>query len=311
MKEITQRSFSHAFYIKAPETMTRKTLSDLWDNLSTDSNEVILQTKVGFLIKSDQNKPNIIDNLKNSLKHILNYSETKPSTQTSVYNSNTSKNTYSVVIGSVEHDITDEELSSFLMNSNINHRYCKRITSKAINKPTYMIIIISGCLQSTEKILNEGVFYKHKHFPVYPSLPPAPIPQPCSRCQQFTHTRENCTTSIKCSKCNGPHHFSKCNTQLPQKCVGCGAEDHSAWSLKCPNRPTKLIQGIPNNLIKVLNKKSKEIDKKLPQAERLIQILQSMITFLIHISINLIRKKIHREKNSSENLEKDLLHNTI
>lgn len=107
------------------------------------------------------------------------------------------------------------------------------------------------------------------------------------------HTMENCTTPIKCSKCNGPRHFSKYNTQIRQKCVSCDAEEHTAWSLKCTKRPIKPIQGIPNNPIKLLNKKSKEIDKKITTSSK----IHSNITVHDHI-LNTYINKLNKEKNT-------------
>lgn len=292
MKEISQKPFKTLFYIKTPETLTRKMMSDIWDKEHQHTDDMILKTKMGFLLKTNQEKNIITSTLKKLIgqKHILNYKETQPSTVPTNTNAS-SIGSYSVVIGSVEPDITEEEISEFLVKSHINHRYCKRIVAKATNKPTYLIRIITGCMSSSEKLLNEGLFYKHRHYPVYPSLPPAPIPQPCSRCLQFTHTRDNCTSPIKCTKCSGPHHYTKCNTQLPPKCTGCGAEDHTAWSLKCPKRPLKPIDGIPNNQIKTLNRKSNEIDPKITKNSK----IHSPVT--VHdMIINTYLNKLNKDK---------------
>lgn len=148
-----------------------------------------------------------------------------------------------------------------------------------------MIRIITSCSNSSEKLLNEGLFYKHRHYPVYPSNPPAPIPQPCARCHSYTHTHEHCNNAIKCTKCGGSHHHSKCNSQLPAKCASCGSEEHAAWSLKCPRRPTKPIEGIPNIQIKPLNKKSRDIDPKITKNTKIhsaITIHDMIIDTYIH-----------------------------
>lgn len=293
MNEIVHKKFKHLFYITTVNDITRKDMSEIWETEQPQSDEVIIQTKKGFLIKTNKEKKIITETLNKliSNKKIKNYQETSDS-YTPNHDRPTTSSSYSVIIGSVEHDITDSEISEQIKRMSIKHRYCKRIIAKANNKPTLMIRIITDCLKSSEQLLNEGVFYKHKHYPTFPSLPPAPIPQPCSRCLQFTHTKEQCTTPIKCTKCNGPHHYSKCNSPLPMKCTGCGSEEHAAWSLKCPKRPTQPIQGIPNTQIKPLNKKSQEIDKKITKNSK----IHSPIT--IHdMIINTYISKINKEKN--------------
>lgn len=295
MKEISNKSYKYLFHIKTKENLTRKALSDIWDREHSETDDIILSTRSGFLLKTNQEKDNIIKTLNKliSSKEIENYFETQPLEKSSASNTNFNVS-YSVVIGSVELEISDSEVSEFLSKGNIEHRYCKRIISRSTGKPTLMIRMITSCLQSSEKLLSEGIFYKHRYYPVYPSNPPTPIPQPCSRCQLFTHTRDNCTTPLRCTKCNGPHHYSKCNTQLPPKCAGCGAEDHAAWSLKCPKRPTKPIEGIPNNQIKSLNKKSAGIDPNMTRNSK----IHSPVT--IHdMIIDTYINKLNKENNSN------------
>lgn len=49
----------------------------------------------------------------------------------------------------------------------------------------------------------------------------------------------------------------------------CGSEEHGAWSFKCPKRPTKPLEGIPNIQVKPLNKKSKDIDQTTTKKSRI------------------------------------------
>lgn len=294
MNEIINQNYKHLFYITAAESLSRTTISDIWETEIPKSEDVIFKTKKGFLLKSNQEKNKIKDTLLKLTqnKTIINFQETTSLNRTR--NNTINTNSYSAVIGSVEHEIPDKEISEFLNKMNINHRYCRRIVAKATNSPTLLIRVITGCFNSFERLLNEGIFYKHRHYPVYPSLPPAPIPQPCARCLQFTHTKEECTTPIKCTKCDGKHHVSKCDSQLPPKCTGCGAGDHSAWSLKCPKRPTKPIEGIPNTQIKSLNKRTHEIDSKITRNSK----IHSPIT--IHDSIiNSYITKLNKEKHTN------------
>lgn len=117
--------------------------------------------------------------------------------------------------------------------------------------------------------MNEGVFLINKHFRASPSTPPPPLPQQCNDCTQFTHTTENCKNASLCNKCSRDHRSEKCTKNLPIKCTACNTTDHVAWSLKCPKRPTKLIEGIPNTQIKPLNKRNREIDSTLTNNNRI------------------------------------------
>ena len=116
--------------------------------------------------------------------------------------------------------------------------------------------IITGEEKISKTLLSEGLYFKFKHYTVIPSNPPSPAPKPCVKCSSFNHLTENCTSTIKCTKCNGNHPDFKCTSTLPPKCRSCGAEDHQAWSYKCPNRPRAPIEGIP---IKSIIKKSHEV----------------------------------------------------
>lgn len=271
MKGITNKKYNLLYYIKAPDAMLRRDISEIWDKEHPNTDDIILTTKQGFLLKTNQNKSAILSTLNKLVQEgkINSFKETQPSNSIKNQSTSDSRATYSVVVGLVEQEISEEEISQHLKQLQIEHRYCKRITSRATNRPTLMIRIITSCFKSSEKLLNEGVFYRHRYYPVYPSNPPAPIPQPCSRCQSFTHTRENCNSPIKCTKCGGPHHFYNCVSQRPPKCASCGSEEHSAWSLKCPRRPTKPIEGIPNAQIKPLNKKTREMDATITKNSKI------------------------------------------
>lgn len=178
------------------------------------------------------------------------------------------------------------------------HRYCKRITSRATGNLTSLIRIITGCLQSYEKLLNEGVFYKNKHYAVYPSSPPPPLPIPCAKCMEFTHTTENCGNPIKCSKCFGQHYTNNCTSTLAAKCTSCQSEEHMAWSPKCPKRPTAPITGIPNAKIKSINKLSAEIDSNITNNNR----VHKAITIHDHIITTYVNKLNKNGNNDRQHL---------
>lgn len=303
MKEITNKQFFNLFYINAENITSRVQMADIWESVRPSNSDVILKTKKGFLLKSDTPKTILSNTLKNLQNHkkITAYVETSPYKTTHSQESLNPNNSYSCIIASVDMDITDNQMSKFLTDQEVSHRYCKRIVAKSNNKPTHMLRIITSHLKAYEKLVQEGVFYKNRHYAVYPSLPPPPAPLPCSKCLEFTHRTEECKTSPKCSKCGENHSTIKCKSVLPPKCNSCGSEDHQAWSFKCPNRPRKPIEGIPNIPVKTLNKKTHEINGETRKKSR----IHSPVT--IHdVIVNTFVNKLNKPKhvNRAELLEK-------
>lgn len=169
MKEIINRRYKNLYYINTNKTFNRFEMADLWTKTRGNPNDVMLQTKKGFLLKSNSDKKVLIERLEKlkSEKNITKYEETAERELRAKDDNLTAS--YSAVIATVEQEVSDEELSSYLNHIEIEHRYCKRIVSKKTGKNTYLIRIITGCIRSFEKLLNEGLFYKNKHYPVYTS----------------------------------------------------------------------------------------------------------------------------------------------
>lgn len=288
MREIIHKHYKYLFYLKTSESKTRIEMSDIWETKFPNSQDVIIKTQQGFLLKTDNNKTIITTTLKHMVadKILNNFTETVASSQPP---RNTPSASYCCVIAAVELEIQDNIISDYLKSINIEHRYCKRIVSRQTNRPTLLIRIITGCLSSYERLLNNGLFYKNRHYAIHTAAPPQPVPLPCNRCQQYNHKTEDCTSPVKCTKCGGNHPDNKCPTQLPPKCVSCQSEEHAAWSSKCPKRPSQPIVGIPNIPIKSINKKSNEMDQKSTRNNR----IHSPITvhdFIINTYIDKINK---------------------
>lgn len=245
--------------------------------------------------------------LTNTLKNLQKHKKITAFSETNAYNISKPSNqippqSYSCVIASVEHEITDSQMAEHLKDLNVEHRYCKRIVSKMNNKPTNFIRIITSNISSYEKLLSEGVFYKCRHYAVYPSTPPPPAPLPCNKCLQFTHKTEECQSPVKCYKCGDNHPTNRCKSELAPKCNSCGSTEHQAWSFKCSNRPLRPIEGIPNIPVKTLNKKSHEITNTDKKSSR----IHSPIT--IHdIIINTYINKLNKPKNSNREVITDKL----
>lgn len=294
MSNIINKKYTNLFYITPTnKETTRIQMADLWESIRPRNEDVILKTKKGFLLKTDATKIIIANTLKNLQKHakIAAFSETSP------YNENSRvlrkpAESYSCVIASVELDISDTTIAEHLKNINIDFRYCRRIISRNTNNPTHLIRVITGQSKSYETLLKTGLFYKNRHYAIYPSAPPPPAPMPCSKCLEFTHKTEDCNSPIQCQKCQGNHYTSKCKSETPQKCKSCGSQEHQAWAFQCPNRPTQPIEGIPNLPVKTLNKKSRLIADNTITNSR----IHSAVT--VHdLIINTYVEKLNRPKN--------------
>lgn len=269
MKELINRKFDHLFYISTSQNISRLQMSDTWRMVQGNRHDMIIQTKKGFLLKTNTDKKETLKKLQKLKleKQIISFEETTAKQKQPRDQNMTAS--YSAVIATVEQEISDEEMSAYLEKTQIQHRFCKRIISKKTGRNTYLIRIITSCIRSFEKLLNEGLFYKNRHYPVYASLPPPPAPLPCGRCFGFEHKTEECEMPMKCHKCEGSHHTNKCTTELPTKCTACKSTEHAAWSFKCPKRPTQAIPNIPNIPIKSINKKSEEINSDLKKENRI------------------------------------------
>lgn len=295
MLEITNKQYNHLFYINTNQNIVNRIqMADIWEKEQPNAKDIIIQTKKGFLLKSNSPKVIVTNHLERlkARETIMNFTETKPNSQKP--KTVQRHESYSAIISQVESVVQDNHISEHLTQQGIEHRFCKRIIARATGNPTSFIRIITGCIKSYEKLLNEGVFFKKRHYPVYASAPPEPTPIPCNKCLQFTHKTDDCNTPIKCNKCGQNHTTNKCSTNLPPKCNACGAEDHQAWAFKCPKRPTKPIEGIPNATIKSLNKKSQEIKDDTKKNNK----IHSKITIHDHI-INTFMRKLNKPKNTN------------
>lgn len=294
MQEIINQKFHNLFYLNAPK-MNRIEMADIWNTERPNSKDVIIQTSKGFLLKSNTPKviiTGILSKLKKS-KTIDNFSETTDNKHSR--NEAGKKNeSYSAIISQVEKILKDETISTYLTEVGIEHRYCKRIISRNTGNPTSLVRVITGQIAAYERLINGGLFYKNRHYPVYESTPPKPAPLPCRRCLQFTHETENCTSPIRCDKCTEAHSTNKCTKDLPIKCRACDATDHQAWAFKCPKRPTQPLEGIPNIPISSLNKKSNKISCE----EKKKSIIHAPITIHDHI-INTYIRKLNKPKNTN------------
>lgn len=295
MQKIIGKKFINLFYINPIDINTsRLQMAELWETIRPANTDVILKTQKGFLLKTDTTKVIISNTLKNLQKNSLvaGFKETAPYINTD-RTPKVPSESYSCVIASVELDIADSAIEEHLKKCSYELRFCRRIISRTTNKPTHFIRIITGHSKSYENLINNGMFYKSRHYAVYPSAPPPPAPMPCGKCLQFTHKTVDCNAPIQCRKCKGDHATFKCKSQEPVKCTSCGSEEHQAWAFQCPRRPVKPIDGVPNLPVKTLNRKSSDVSNDIKNNSR----IHSPITIHDFI-INTYIDKLNKPKNN-------------
>lgn len=284
---ISGNQTQHNIHMKCTTTMemSRLQFSSTWEKFNLNPNVEIIKTKFGFLLKSNTSESEMNDNLK-KLREAKIVKDFNRTTERPTLLRGPPAPSYSAVIHSVELEIGDDDFSNHLTRSGIQHRFCKRIISRATQNATRMLRIITACHNSYQKLLHDKILYKHKVYRVEQSQAPAPLPIPCAKCTAFDHTTENCTAPVVCGRCSGAHSTSKCNTELPEKCKSCGMEGHGAWSTRCKKRPMQPIEGIPNVKLRSTNNKTCDIDSNTTKKSR----IHSPITIHDHIIDTYITK---------------------
>lgn len=118
MDEIKKQIYNHLFYINTEANYTRFSFTDYWGKIYPNSKDTILKTKHGLLLKTNTSKESIVHTLNKMVEigKIEKYAESSPNTtHTKTISTDTS---YSVIIGSVEHEIEDHTISEYLINVN-------------------------------------------------------------------------------------------------------------------------------------------------------------------------------------------------
>ncbi|XP_066153270.1 uncharacterized protein [Euwallacea fornicatus] len=290
--------YNHTFTIFTTATYIRTQFAIKWDEINKRHKDIIIKQEENFLIETNEEEKaaealQLLVNRKTVVSFKVQHNNAttlqKPTQDRRILAS------YSVVATGVDLDITDEMFANHLKGLNLQISFCKRIVSRQRGLPTLMMRLITGKLKTYEKLMNDrGVHFLGRVFRIVESKPPAPIPAPCGRCSQFDHRTEDCRTPTKCSKCQGPHSTASCESTLPVRCTSCHAEDHAAWSMKCPNRPTAPINGIPNVKIKCLNRRTAEVSKAITENSR----IHMPITTHDHI-INKYKHQINKTSNTN------------
>lgn len=113
------------------------------------------------------------------------------------------------------------------------------VNSKLVNAKRYglseTIKLTFSDAESRNAAVKCGLFIDYTHIKV---LPFRQIPKRCFKCQSFDHLAKDCTNSMRCSRCAGPHENSRessCHSQIV-KCALCPETNnsHPSFSLQCP-----------------------------------------------------------------------------
>jgi hypothetical protein len=134
---------------------------------------------------------------------------------------------FSVVIRSVDHDITENDVKEELDSLELKIDRIWRIKSMKTNQFTPLIRVTTSETATMDTLITQGTAgttsVRHN---------PPPIPVQCSRCFNRGHLAPNCPNRPICSTCPNQHPPNKCPLEHP-KCPFCEG-NHPVWSLKCP-----------------------------------------------------------------------------
>ncbi|KAK9883950.1 hypothetical protein WA026_004888 [Henosepilachna vigintioctopunctata] len=154
------KTFKCIYLAKTLPNTSRIQIANEWIKIFPTNKDIIIQSRQGFIIKSNNNK-NLLTKALENLKTKGTISDYAESTENTSPNPNARfSESYSAVISDVEIEIEEQEIATLLNTNQIKHRYCKRIISKKTNRPSLFIRIITGDITSYEKLINEGIFYK-------------------------------------------------------------------------------------------------------------------------------------------------------
>lgn len=143
--------------------------------------------------------------------------------------------TYSCVITRVPLNFSEDDVTECLLENGIIAKKLWRITSRATNKITTLVRVVSEDARAIDYMIAKGVHMFMSHFKCEPSNAPAPRPLQCGRCYDFGHAASECREAPICPHCGKTGCRRDCDKQSPPKCTNCNGE-HPAYSYKCPQK---------------------------------------------------------------------------
>jgi hypothetical protein len=156
----------------------------------------------------------------------------------------------SAIIRNLPMSITTSEVTEELKNLNYPVQSVIRLTNKD-KAPTPLLAI-----QLLNNPRGQEIFKLNKLLNCIIIIEPRRMskdPPQCTNCQRYGHIHKSCKLQPRCVKCNGQHHYSKCEkTQItPPNCVNCNGA-HPANYKGC------------TYFKNIINKKTNKIQKYLP-----------------------------------------------
>ncbi|GLV46526.1 hypothetical protein CBL_20851 [Carabus blaptoides fortunei] len=212
----------------------------------------VLSTRAGnIIIKStDKNSTNHLQ----ILTHLIKDSNIiiQPERTNQSPNNNQKSPSFSCVITNVDHDVTMDEIKEQLHQDGHNIKNLWRIKSRAHDKDTRLIRIVTTSQHTLDHLLANGFTLFYQHHRVEASHAPKPQPIQCHRCQEF-HAPDACKKPIRCPRCSKPHHLQQCDaTENDIKCANC-RQQHPSFSHKCPARPKEPVSAATTAPLKCLD----------------------------------------------------------
>ena len=131
MKSILHKTFNHVSYFNTTQPNTTRTqMADIWAQVSTNSDDIILKNASGFVLKSNEEISTLNIKLTSlQQKNIISNYSVKASNTNYIPRSERINNSFSVIIANVESDITDEIMLNHLKNNDYNIRMSDESTA--------------------------------------------------------------------------------------------------------------------------------------------------------------------------------------
>ena len=125
---------------------------------------------------------------------------------------------------------TKNEVKEELLNNNaMNVIKVLRITSRATEKPTKLIRVITDSSNHLTAAVKHGVKIRWVLHGCEPSKEPPQVKQ-CFKCQKFGHSASDCKDELRCLRCAGKHTVKSCNELKERaKCANSGGSHATVY----------------------------------------------------------------------------------
>lgn len=216
----------------------QKTMAQLLKQLRLNINQAIVYgTHQMKILSEDPNINESIKQLQNLIGEPLKFEAPRHTSETTSDETPRQGPNFSCVMRGYSTDLDIEDILTEATEQGIDIIKAWRIKSRATNKDTTLVRLITPSTSSLNRLLQDGFTIFWRKYQVEESHPPKP-PMQCTKCQKYHHSAASCPeSSITCPKCAGNHPAHKC-TATERKCANCEG-NHASWTHKCPERPAE------------------------------------------------------------------------